>query len=292
MYPLKAVNIERSDYVPRAAGELRGGRPEARPGAATHAVLSRRGAQPAADAAIATRARHGQDPQVKEVEFAGRDLRNAEVYDGSFLIEACFRLRSDGSWWPEDVGSGLRGGDPRTAGRVRGGRRRGEACGGAVPKSTLVDGRWRHLVVEADRPATSCGFMWTANSTRRAGDRDVPRWKMTAISSSAGPTGATILMGRWSSCASPGHPRRRRAPRSRNFTPGSSRAGAAGFLRAGADGRGPRRRGGGVVLDQALEQNPLTGSIRRRPRDPADCEAVEGRRHDGRIGPKDHPAIG
>lgn len=150
MYPLEAKNIGIGDYVEGPLENYVHGALKLDPARKTFAVVTDETLDRPFTARIATRARHGQDPAVKEITFEGRDLRNAEIFDSNFLIEAYLQARGDGIVIAKQSGAGYRV-------AVEGGRvifgvaDSGGNCVEVQSRAEIADGKWRHLVVEADR---------------------------------------------------------------------------------------------------------------------------------------------
>jgi hypothetical protein len=149
-YPLTVVNGGRGDYVDGplenfTAGALRFDPARRMYATVAHAALSR-----PFTAKLATRANHGQDPQPGEITFAGDDLRTVDIHAGDLLIEVFLRAEGDGLIVGKQKGSGyaLALQEGRAVFRLAG---EGGAGANLTSRASLADGRWHHLVAEADR---------------------------------------------------------------------------------------------------------------------------------------------
>jgi hypothetical protein len=97
----------------------------------------------------------GEESAERWLTFAGAELKNPEIYESNFLIEAYFQAPSGASGvlvqkMGERAGYGITVGDD---GRARF-TLRGDGDGASVKSGTvLADGDWHHLLVEADREA-------------------------------------------------------------------------------------------------------------------------------------------
>lgn len=151
-YPLSVVNVDRSHYIAGplenfTTGALRLDPARKTYGTVRHAVLN----EPFT-VKLATRANHGQDPQVREFTFTGDDLKTAAIHASNFLIEAYFKASSDGLLISKQQGTGY-------ALKLQNGRATFSVAGeGGVraelaSQTRLADGQWHHLIAEADRAA-------------------------------------------------------------------------------------------------------------------------------------------
>jgi hypothetical protein len=151
-YPLTAVNVGREDYVEGPLENFTTGALRLSPAKRTYAMVRSADLNRPFTARLATRARHGQDPQPQAFTFEGDDLQTAEIHASNFLIEVYVRAYSDGLIIAKQGKAGY-------ALRLRGGKALFEVAGegGANAKLTslerLSDDSWHHLVAEADREA-------------------------------------------------------------------------------------------------------------------------------------------
>jgi hypothetical protein len=149
-YPLTAVNVDRQDYIDGplenfVTGALRFDPAKKSYATVRHADLSR-----PFTAKLATRAQHGQDPQVREFTFAGDDLKNPAIHTGNFLIEVYFRADGDGLIVGKEqhTGYALQLRDGRAVFRVAG---EGGVSAELTSQTRLADNRWHHVLAESDR---------------------------------------------------------------------------------------------------------------------------------------------
>ncbi len=149
-YPLRAVNANKDDYVEGPLENFVHGALKLDPARKTYAVLTDADLDKPFTARINTRPRHGQDPAAKNITFAGRDLRNAEIYDSSFSVEAVFKAAGDGLLIAKESGAGYRVAieDGKAVFRVAD---NSGARAEIRSNRKVADGTWRHLFVEADR---------------------------------------------------------------------------------------------------------------------------------------------
>ena len=149
-YPLEAVHVEREDYIDGplenfTRGALRLSAEKKSYARLRHATL----AEPFT-AELATRASHGQNPQPREFKFEGESLQNANIFGSNFLIELYFQAESDGLLISKQQHAGY-------ALRIKEGRaifslKDVEGASATLSSnSRLADGRWHHLIAEADR---------------------------------------------------------------------------------------------------------------------------------------------
>ena len=152
MYPLTAINITPADYIAGPLENFTAGALRLTPARKTYATLRNADLAKPHTAKLATRANHGQDPQPQDFTFEGDDLKTASVHSSNFLIEVYFKADGDGLIIAKKQGTGyslrLQGGRAVFAVAGAGGEN-AELTG----KSTLADGQWHHLLVEADRAA-------------------------------------------------------------------------------------------------------------------------------------------
>ncbi|MBT3220445.1 MAG: hypothetical protein HN348_15270 [Proteobacteria bacterium] len=151
MYPLTAVNVEASDYVDGPLENFTTGALKLDPARKTYAVLSdAKLNMPLVRKQMALQARHfGKDAKKADVTFEGKDLRTAEIYANSFLIEAYFQADSDGLLIGKKSGNGYEV-------MIKGGKAVFTVEGGGISASVsskvkVADGKWHHLIVECDR---------------------------------------------------------------------------------------------------------------------------------------------
>jgi len=151
-YPLTVVNADVDDYIDGPLESFTAGALRLSPAKKTYATIPHAVLDRPFTAKLATRPRHGQDPAIQEFTFAGDDLKNPAIHGGSFLIEVYFRADSDGLIVGKKQGAGyvlrLQGG--RAAFSIAG---EGGASAELVSEAALADGRWHHLIAEADRDA-------------------------------------------------------------------------------------------------------------------------------------------
>ncbi len=148
-YPLTAVNVEAADYIDGPLENFTAGALRFAPERKTYATISHAALNEPFTARLATRARHGQDPQVLEFTFEADELRTPEIHEGNFLIEVYFKADSDGWLIGKKQGTGyslaLRNGKAVFGVTGQG------ADAELVSTVSLADGRWHHLIAEADR---------------------------------------------------------------------------------------------------------------------------------------------
>ncbi|MCR4412975.1 MAG: laminin G domain-containing protein [Thermoguttaceae bacterium] len=151
-YPLTVVNAGPDDYVRGPLENFVPGALRFVPAKRIHATISHAVLSKPFTTKLATRARHGQDPLLREFTFTGDELKNPAIHAGNFLIEVYFRADNDG----------LLIGKMRKTGyalRLRNGRAvfhlvgQGGATAELASQAQLADGRWHHLVAECDRQA-------------------------------------------------------------------------------------------------------------------------------------------
>jgi hypothetical protein len=151
-HPLTTVNVEAGDYVESPLENFAKGALRFTPSRKTYARLAHSVLTRPHTARLATRAQHNQDPEEKSFTFEGPDLKNPEIHDTNFLIEAFFKAEGDGLIVGKQQKAGYRL-------LLAGGRAVFQVSGGdgssaeLVSQTALADGRWHHLVVEADRAA-------------------------------------------------------------------------------------------------------------------------------------------
>ncbi len=151
-YPLTAVNVESSDYVDGVLENFAAGALQFTPARKTYATIRHAGITQPFTVKLATRCQHGQDPQAKEFTFAGDDLKTADVHASNFLVEVFFKADGDGLLVGKHTDTGY-------ALQIHGGRAKfgvaAEAgvAGVLMSKTKVTDGRWHHLIAEADREA-------------------------------------------------------------------------------------------------------------------------------------------
>lgn len=151
-YPLTVVNVEPADYIAGPLENFTAGALRFDPAKKIFATITHADLTKPFTANLATRANHGQDPQRQEFTFTGDDLKSPAIYSSNFLIEAFFGADGDGLIIGKQQGTGyeLRLKNGRIAFSVA-------AAGGSraevTSQATLSDGRWHHVLVEADRAA-------------------------------------------------------------------------------------------------------------------------------------------
>jgi hypothetical protein len=88
-YPLTAVNVAAEDYIAGPLGDFTtAGALRFTASKKTYATVRNADLVRPFTARLATRAKHGQDPQPQEFTFAGDDLKSPAIDAGNFLIEA------------------------------------------------------------------------------------------------------------------------------------------------------------------------------------------------------------
>lgn len=149
-YPLTAVNVGRQDYIDGPLENYTAGALKLSAARKTYATISNDALNRPFTAELATRPNHGQDPQRQKFTFAGDELRTASIHTSNFLIEAYFKADGDGLIAGKMQGTGyrlsLRGGRAVFGVAGEGGRKAELAS-----KAQLDDGRWHHVIAEADR---------------------------------------------------------------------------------------------------------------------------------------------
>jgi hypothetical protein len=150
-YPLTAVNVTREDYVEGPLENFTTGALRLTPARGTYATIPHAVLSAPFTAQLATRARHGQDPQVQPTTFEGDALKTPAIHASNFLIEIYFRASGDGWLVGKQHGAGyaLRLVDGRAVFRMAG----AETHATLHSQVPLADGRWHHLIAEADRDA-------------------------------------------------------------------------------------------------------------------------------------------
>jgi len=150
-YPLTAVNVDREDYVDGPLENFTAGALRLTPAKKTYATIRHAALNAPFTAQLATRARHGQDPQIQSFTFEGDELKSPAIHAGNFLIEVYFRADSDGWVVGQEQGTGysLRLDDGRAVFRIAG----ADAAAELTSRARLADGKWHHLIAEADRDA-------------------------------------------------------------------------------------------------------------------------------------------
>jgi hypothetical protein len=149
-YPLTVVNVEPEDYVAGPLENFTAGALRFDPARKTHATIRHAHLNEPFTARLAARANHGQDPERRDVTFAGDDLKTAAIHTSNFLIEVYFKADSDGLIISKflETGYALRLQDGNARFTVAGaGNTRAEL----TSQRQLTDGRWHHIIVEADR---------------------------------------------------------------------------------------------------------------------------------------------
>ena len=149
-YPLTVVNADADDYIDGPLENFTAGALRLAPAKKTYATISHAVLARPFTAKLATQPRHGQDPAVQEFTFAGDELKNPAIHAGNFLIEVYFRADGDGLiiGKKQEAGYVLRLQGGRAAFSIAG---EGGASAELVSNAALADGRWHHLIAEADR---------------------------------------------------------------------------------------------------------------------------------------------
>jgi hypothetical protein len=149
-YPLTAVRSEASDFIDGPLENFTRGALKFDRRRKSYATISDAQLKSPFTARLATRSEHGQDPQLQPFTFEGEALKTPEIYRGNFLVEVFFRAEGNGLLVQKRSDAGYAIG-------VREGRVKFEIQGddGSVAKVTsntkVADGKWHHLIVEADR---------------------------------------------------------------------------------------------------------------------------------------------
>ncbi len=153
-YPLTAVNVEPGDYLDGPLENFTAGALQFTPARRTYATARHADMTQPYTASLATRPRHGQDPERQEFTFEGDALKTPDVHASNFLIEVYFKADGDGLLVGKhaETGYSLRLRDGRAVFGVRG---EGGATAVLTSSAQLADGRWHHLIAEADRDARS-----------------------------------------------------------------------------------------------------------------------------------------
>lgn len=150
-YPLTAVGVDREDYIDGPLEDFTAGALRFTPAKGSYAWVSHELLARPFTARLATRARHGQDPQIREFTFREDALRSPAIETGNFLVEVYFQ--ADGDGWivgkQQEFGYAL---------SLQGGRGTLWVAGPAEQATLttnvrLDDGRWHHLIAEVDRSA-------------------------------------------------------------------------------------------------------------------------------------------
>jgi hypothetical protein len=151
-YPLTAVNVSQDDYESGPLENYAAGALRFSPAKKSYAALADAEIDKPYTAKLASRPKHGQDPQVQPVTFEGEALQSPEIYGGNFLIEVVFKARADGVLVQKRKGAGfalaLRGGKAWFVAAGEGG-----ATAELSSSTRLDDGAWHHVVAECDRQA-------------------------------------------------------------------------------------------------------------------------------------------
>jgi hypothetical protein len=151
-YPLTAVNVDRSNYIAGPLENFTTGVLRLDPAKKTYATIRHDALNQPFTVKLATRASHGQDPQLQEFTFTGDDLKTAAIHNSNFLIEVYFKANSDGLIISKQQGTGY-------AIKLQNGRAKFSVVGeGGIraeltSQARLADGQWHHLIAEADRAA-------------------------------------------------------------------------------------------------------------------------------------------
>ncbi|MFZ5828491.1 MAG: LamG domain-containing protein, partial [Planctomycetota bacterium] len=153
-YPLTVVHASADDYIASPLENFAPGALGFDAAKNVYATISSEELNRPFTARLATRARHGQDAQPKEFTFAGEELMSAEIHGGNFLIEVYFKAEGDGLLVGKHdaIGYALRLQDGRAVFGIAG---EGGTKAALRSQARLVDGRWHHLIGEADRDAQS-----------------------------------------------------------------------------------------------------------------------------------------
>ena len=150
-YPLTAVHVDPEDYIPGPLENFTAGALRLLPAKKTYATVRHALLARPFQALLATRARHGQDPQRREFTFAGDELKTPSIHASNFLIEVYFRADSDGLILAKKHGAGyaLAMENGQAVFRVAG----EGAAAELATQARLADNRWHHVLAECDREA-------------------------------------------------------------------------------------------------------------------------------------------
>lgn len=151
-YPLTAVHLAAEDYFYGPLENFAPGALRFTAAKKSYATVRRADLQRPFTATLATRARHGQDPQPREFTFAGDDLKSPAIHASNFLVEVYFQAAGDGLIVGQQQQSGyaLRLAQGRATLRLVGAN---GAAAELTSRARLADGRWHHLIAESDREA-------------------------------------------------------------------------------------------------------------------------------------------
>lgn len=152
-YPLKAVHVAEDDYFVGPLENFVRGSLRFSAAKKTYATASNADLTKPYRVKLATRARHGQDPNYQEFTIAGDDLRTPQIFSSNLLIEIYFKASADGLLISkrDKAGYGV---------RIVGGQAEFSIAGEGQQASLrsragVADDRWHHLIVEADRQKKS-----------------------------------------------------------------------------------------------------------------------------------------
>ncbi len=151
-FPLTAVNIESGDYKDGPLENFTKGALQFSVAKKTYATLSNTAMNKPFTTDLPTRPMHGQDAQPLPFTFEGEDLKTPEIHRSNFLIEVYFKADGDGLILSKKQEAGylleLKNGHAVFEVEGQDGIRAMLAS-----KTLLTDGKWHHLIVEADRAA-------------------------------------------------------------------------------------------------------------------------------------------
>lgn len=149
-YPLTLVNAGPQDYIAGPLENFAAGALRFDPAKKIYATIRHADLSQPFTVKLATQARHGQDPQLREFTFTGDDLKTPAIHASNFLIEVYFRADDGGLIIGKRRGTGY-------ALQLRDGRAVLSVAGSdgvnaeLTSRTRLVDGRWHHLLAESDR---------------------------------------------------------------------------------------------------------------------------------------------
>ena len=151
-YPLTAVNVTAGDYVPGPLEDWVAGALRFAPGKRQYARLANeRMMRPFSFRAARLSKHEGGKPE--DCTVSGEALRNPQIHGGNFLVEACFRAtppQAEAVLIEKRKGSGY-GLSLDAQGRAVLSIAGGGRAARLASQATVADGKWHHLIAEADR---------------------------------------------------------------------------------------------------------------------------------------------
>ena len=148
-YPLKAVGVAEEDYFEGPLENYARGALRFSASKKTYAVVTNADLTKPYKIKLATQPRHGQDAAYREFTIEGDALRTAQIFRSNLLIEVYFKATADGLLAAKMDKAGYQL-------RIVGGKAEfvisGEGQKASLrSKTDVADGRWRHVIAEADR---------------------------------------------------------------------------------------------------------------------------------------------